>query len=633
LASYFGLALGPVLLLFLSGTNLIRMSSDRTFAAPVRDVLDKGSQVGQALHREIERRTANEAQQALRGLAGIPVGDPLERPRLDRQMRLLLAQLQLDYLAVFDGLEFVQAVVEPRSGLTDLPEPGRALLTETLREGSATRPAAPIGAGAHMTFGAALQPSTRTLLVAGRRIDPAVARQSEDLIQSFQSFRQMELQRPQLAASAVLLYLLVTLLILLGATWVGLYLARRVTVPIQALAEATRRISEGDLDHRVQVRALDEFEVLVDSFNRMTAEVHRGRELLETTNADLRRLNARLDEERSRIAAVLDNVAAGVLSLDAAGRIGTCNRAALRLLGQEAEQVVGRAVGEAWSDAGHARLAAVVREGLGSSVSRQLPIRAAGATRTVEIKTTPLRDPSGALTGTVLVLEDLTDLLQAQQSAAWSEAAKRIAHEIKNPLTPIQLAAERIAAKSRQNDPGLREAIPDSVAAIVREVASLQRMVDEFSRFARMPRPQPAETDMADLAEETVRLYRHLKPGVEVAIDVAADARIAWIDREQIRGVLVNLLDNALEATEAPGRIEVATRRDGEELEVRVSDSGRGIPAEQRDKLFQPYFSTKGRGTGMGLAIVHRVVSDHGGTIRVEDHRPAGTSFVVRLPQ
>jgi two-component system, NtrC family, nitrogen regulation sensor histidine kinase NtrY len=202
LASYFGLTLGPVLLLFLSGTNLIRMSSDRTFAAPVRDVLEKGSQVGQALHREIEHRTANEAQQAVRGLAGIPVGDPLERPRLDRQMRLLLAQLQLDYLAVFDGLEFVQAVVEPRSGLTDLPEPGRALLTEALREGSATRPAAPIGAGAHMTFGAVLQPSTRTLLVAGRRIDPAVARQSEDLIQSFQSFRQLELQRPQLAASA-----------------------------------------------------------------------------------------------------------------------------------------------------------------------------------------------------------------------------------------------------------------------------------------------------------------------------------------------------------------------------------------------------------------------------------------------
>jgi PAS domain S-box-containing protein len=365
----------------------------------------------------------------------------------------------------------------------------------------------------------------------------------------------------------------------------------------------------------------------------MTEEVHRGRALLETTNADLRQLNARLDEERSRIAAVLDNVAAGVLSLDADGRIGTCNRAALRLLGQQAKDVEGRTAAEAWSGAGHARLAAAVAEGQRTSLARQLPIRAGGATRTVAIKTTPLRDASGALAGTVLVIEDLTDLLQAQQSAAWSEAAKRIAHEIKNPLTPIQLAAERIAAKARQNDPGLRAAIPDSVAAIVREVASLQRMVDEFSRFARMPRPQPAEADIEALIEETVRLYRHLKPGVELATTIAPDARAAWIDREQMRGVLANLLDNALEATDAPGTIEVAARRDGEELELRVSDSGRGIPPEQRDKLFQPYFSTKGRGTGMGLAIVHRVVSDHGGTIRVEDHRPSGTSFVVRLPQ
>jgi two-component system nitrogen regulation sensor histidine kinase NtrY len=254
-----------------------------------------------------------------------------------------------------------------------------------------------------------------------------------------------------------------------------------------------------------------------------------------------------------------------------------------------------------------------------------------GEWKTFEVKRAALRGSDGAPLGQVLVLEDLTELIKAQQLAAWNEAARRIAHEIKNPLTPIQLAAERVLRKHRQGQ-DVGAALEEGVGIIVREVDTLKAMVDEFSRYARMPRPQPVDVDLDAMVRETVKLYRGLKPGVDVVGEVAAEAQHAWADSEQLRGALINLLDNALEATEAPGKVEVRTARSDGRLQLVVADTGRGIPAEQKEKLFLPHFSTKGRGTGLGLAIVHRVVADHHGTIRVEDNAPHGTVFTIELP-
>ena len=240
--------------------------------------------------------------------------------------------------------------------------------------------------------------------------------------------------------------------------------------------------------------------------------------------------------------------------------------------------------------------------------------------------------PDAAATGRVVVLEDLTELIKAQTLAAWSEAARRIAHEIKNPLTPIKLSAERVLRKYRQGDPDLGAALEQGVELITREVGSMQAMVDEFSRYARMPRPRPVQVDLGRLVEETLHLYRDIKPGVEIDGAVAPAVREAWIDADQVKQVLINLLDNAIDATEPPGRVTVTADRADGHLEIHVADSGRGIPAEAREKLFLPHFSTKGRGTGLGLAIVHRIVTDHHGTIRVEDNHPHGTIFTVELP-
>ena len=629
-ATYIGLSLVPVVVLFFFASNLLQNAVDRWFTAPVKQVLEQGNAIAQAMNERIEDTLTRDAGRAARELEPERPGELEPGARLLRRLQELMGELHLDVIAVYSDTELVSGAVNTSAGLSDLPEPGKDFLLEALREGHASkvmRAAAPGRLILAASTGRNRQ-GPQTLVVAGTLLPPALAEQSERLILAYQGYRQLEVQRGELKASHVLTFLMVTLVVLLASSWTGLYLARRVTVPIQALAEGTRRISQGDLGHRVEAAAGDELGVLVESFNRMTADLERSRD--ELLNA-----NQRLAEERARIAAVLQNVAAGVLSIDRAGRIFTCNAAALGMLRQSSEEVLGRAPREAWSDPERAKLAQAIAEAEAEGQSREARLTLDGEWKTFEVKVTPLGggEEEGGAAGKVVVFEDLSELIKAQQLAAWSEAARRIAHEIKNPLTPIRLAAERLQQRSRAGDPRLAETVEEAVEAILREVESMRQMVDEFSRFARMPRPQPRSIDLARLVEDAAHLYRAIKPGVEVRTEIAPGAERAIADPEQLRQVLINLLDNAVEATDAPGEVAVrAAQRDGR-LEIQVADTGRGIPRDAKEKLFLPYYSTKGRGSGLGLAIVQRIVSDHHGTIRVEDNAPRGSVFSIELPQ
>ncbi len=655
-ATYIGLALIPVLLLFAYATELLQGTVDRWINAPVAKVLDQASTVVEGLYTRLEDQALRDAGQVLDAIDDLDLQDPTQRPELGRRLQNLLGELSLDYLAVYDGTEFIHAVVDPRSGITDLPEPGRRNLAAAAAGERMVRRLSQDSAG-RLILGAAARPANgsaeaeapaagsgaegehpATVVVAGVLLDPHIAEIADQLVQAHQRHRQLVVQKDALEASHLLLFLLVTLLILLSSSWVGLYLARRVTVPIQALAEGTERISQGDLDHRVVVAADDELGVLVRSFNRMTGELKRNRELIERSNRELKEANARLAEERALIAAVVDNVAAGVIASDRDGRIVTCNGAALRMLRQSEDEVVGRPAAEAWNDPERAKLAALLdppRPPAGEAVAgltKELHLVLGGEWKSFEVKVTPMVSPGEGLGGRVMVLEDLTELIKAQQLAAWNEAARRIAHEIKNPLTPIRLAAERIRLKHRRGDADMDEALEAGVDILLQEVAAMQAMVDEFSRYARMPRPQLGRVDLARLVEETLHLYRGLKPGVDVTSRIGPGTDSLMADSEQIKRALINLLDNAIEATEPPGRVTVAADALDGHVELHVADTGQGIPAQAKDKLFLPYFSTKGRGTGLGLAIVHRIVSDHRGTIRVEDNEPHGTVFTIELP-
>ena len=327
-----------------------------------------------------------------------------------------------------------------------------------------------------------------------------------------------------------------------------------------------------------------------------------------------------------------------MLSLDPAGRITTINGAAERMLGVPAASAQGQQASVVLRPPMHSELAALIqrmnrlREG---ALEREVHLRREGHAVTLLASATALKGPEGAYLGMVLVFDDLTELLKAQRLAAWREVAQRIAHEIKNPLTPIQLSAQRLRRRlSTNRSPEEKQLLEEATATIVQEVEGLKQLVDEFSRFARMPALQPRATDLGRLLEGVVVLYRESHPGLSIKASFSPDLPPLDVDPDQIKRAVLNLVDNAVEAVGGAGVVTVDTiwLPESRRARIVVADDGPGIPGEDKERLFLPYFSTKAGGTGLGLPIVHQIITDHGGTIWVEDAVPLGTRFVVELP-
>ncbi|MGH9684767.1 MAG: ATP-binding protein [Candidatus Acidiferrales bacterium] len=436
--------------------------------------------------------------------------------------------------------------------------------------------------------------------------------------------------------------LLITLLLLFTTTWVALFLSKQVTVPIQALAEATREISRGNFDHRIDVQAQDELGMLVRSFNRMTEQLGEGRRQINDFTQSLEQAIEEREGRRKLMEAILENIPTGVVSLNAAGEVARINTAVAMILGDNARQAhtLAELLGE---DAGRAVLHLMRRSLRMGAASREIEIAASGKLVRAAVTVSSL-GPRRSNPGFVVVIDDLTDLLRAQKAAAWQEVAQRIAHEIKNPLTPIQLSAQRLIRHLKRTEATTLEAAPtefEKLAAecaglIEREVRTLGSLVDEFSQFARFPSARLAAADVNAIVISAIELFRGRLEGITLKTDLAPVLPPVKADSELLRRVVANLIDNAAEAMEASTlrQLRVITRSESEDdaIEIEISDSGHGISPEDKERLFLPHFSTKDRGTGLGLAIASRIVAEHNGTIRVEDNLPAGTRFVIRFP-
>jgi two-component system, NtrC family, nitrogen regulation sensor histidine kinase NtrY len=413
----------------------------------------------------------------------------------------------------------------------------------------------------------------------------------------------------------VIILLLMTVLALFAAVWIGLFLSKRITVPIEALSEATREISAGNLDHRVDVHAQDELGLLVTLFNDMA-------EQLQGTTLEL-------EARRRYMEIILEAIPTGVISFDRDLRVNKVNRAARTMFSTEDASTLEEIFGQ---DAQTIR--ELLRDAETTSVTRELEFNARG--RPAHSGVTATRLTAG---GFVLVIDDLTEIVRAQKASAWREVARRLAHEIKNPLTPIQLSAERIGrniARLPAAPTRVKAVMDECVNAIVEEVSSLKNLVDEFVRFARLPAVSRFPNSMRDLVDHTLSLYDGRLDYVNVSVDVPANLPPILMDSLQMKRVLVNLLDNALEALAGESGQELSLRcelvRDDTMARLTITDTGRGIATEDRERLFTPYFSTRKNGTGLGLAISSRIVADHGGYIGVEPNLPRGTRFIVELP-
>ncbi len=643
-ASAIALSLIPVLIPFPFATSFLVDVFDQWFSLPIEDVVAQAAATAEALVEQIETTNLRDAGRFLEDAKGFDLGDLRDTAELFHHMQELRRELGVHYLAIYDGTEAIHAIADPRvlrrdprfrslnRFLNEAMERGEAIHIETSPdiEGRlilAARAARRDGdAAADPDIDGPPAPEY-TVAVAGTVLPRDIAEKQRQLILTYQQFLQVKAQKEDIRMSYLLILLMVTLLVIVAFSSIGLRLARRLTEPIQELAEATRRVSSGDLEYRVEIAVDDELGVLVDAFNSMTEELQRNKLLVDRRSRELL-------EATKRIRAVIQNVAAGVLSIDATGTIRTCNGAALKILNQTDEDVMGKPVTETWSDPERGKLLDVLNQEMaaGEMASDEVRLVVGSVWKTLEVKVTLLPSTGDAPGGRVMVLEDLTELIYAQKMATWTEVARRIAHEIKNPLTPIKLTAERLLKKHQQGDPQLGKLLEEGFEIIVREVETLKNMVDEFSRYARMPRPQPQLIDLDKFVQETVSLYRGVKPGVEVEARIDPEAAEASFDPDQLKSVLTNLLDNAVDSTEAPGEVVVSTVRSNGVLLLHVADTGKGVRPEDKEKLFLPYFSTKGRGTGLGLAIVQRIVAEHHARIRVEDNRPKGTVFTLEIP-
>ena len=474
--------------------------------------------------------------------------------------------------------------------------------------------------------------------------ESALSREISNTPIEFESLRERQLEARWLGFSTLSL---LTFLLIFAASWVAFHLGRSLTQPIRALAEGSKEIARGNLQHRVEALAEDELALLVESFNQMAADLENNQQ--------------RLEERRRYIETVLQSLSTGVVSLDAENRVTTLNHAArsmLRLADKETETLF---LPDLIADDDFARIEKLIARArrLGHASEQTILMRqiADGNDSTTEngslpvaLTATALRETPGKNVGIVLVIEDLSELLAAQRAAAWQEVARRMAHEIKNPLTPIQLAAERIAKRFNgklqspngneqrtTNNEQTTKVIKESTETILREVDGLKSMVNEFSHFARLPHARLENGDLNEIVRQTAVLYEDRLADVRLETDLQENLPPAMLDAEQMRRVFVNLIDNALEAFDGgqnEKQVTIKTFYDSARdlLIAEISDNGRGISAMDFSKLFQPYFSTKGRGTGLGLAIVQRIVQEHGGRIKAIANQPGGAKFIVELP-
>jgi PAS domain S-box-containing protein len=447
---------------------------------------------------------------------------------------------------------------------------------------------------------------------------------------------------------------LMTLMMLFVSSWVAIYLARGIATPIKALAEASHEIARGNLAHRVDAVAEDELAMLADSFNQMTSQLEDNRRNIEAGSAALLEKNLTLEERRNYIETVLESLSTGVISLDEDDHVTTINAAAERMFRLQTPNTQGKKLEALIGSDDWVVLEPLLRRArrAGQAAEQvQLAGASEGTSLPVALNATALRATSPHKRGVVLVIEDLSELLAAQRAAAWSEVARRMAHEIKNPLTPIQLSAERIAKSYKRvsanggnngnenviDNPHVSAVIDECTATIAREVAGLKALVDEFSRFARLPLARPERADLNEVIRHAVALYEDRLDGVKMETDLDANIPAAMLDTEQLRRVFVNLIDNAKNAfagVEGEKRITITTRVEPTRSRVvaEVADTGHGIQPDDFKRLFQPYFSTRGGGTGLGLAIVQRIVMEHGGRIHAQTNYPRGARFVIELP-
>jgi two-component system nitrogen regulation sensor histidine kinase NtrY len=625
--AFVSLSLVPTILLFFVAAGFITNSVEYWFKAQVEQSLQGSVEVVQSYHRDLSTRMVSSAQQISKLIsrqgpfkAGDGIGslrDQIETKRQEYQLSTVQVFMKGDGNSLKTQDSTLRGVLfVPPSDLLDAGFSGKTVSRiVTVGEGEMIAGIAPL-------FATAGGGDVIGVVTAGHFIPKSLTVKMREISQAFVEYKQLKVLKNPIKSSYKMALLMVTLLILFAATWFGFHLAKDITVPIKELAEATHRIASGDLNFRIQLKAADEIGMLVQSFNQMTEDVQTSR--LE------------IEQRKKYMEIVLKNVAAGVISIDDKGTITTINTSAEQMLEAKAEAVLEKKFSDVLAREYVTRIEELLNELKASrkdSIERQITVNLTGKTQTLLINLSTLKDEEGKSLGIVAVFDELTQLIKAQRMAAWREVARRIAHEIKNPLTPIQLSAQRLRKRYLEALKEDATVFDECTRTIVKQVEELKKMVNEFSNFARMPASEPSPNDLNEIIQEALVLFKEAHKNVRFEF-TPRDLPVFSVDRDQMKRVVINLVKNSLAAIDGEGEIKIQTGYDPNLQVVRleVSDNGVGIPDEDKGRLFEPYFSTRRTGTGLGLTIVNAIITDHNGYIRVRDNQPRGTTFQIELP-
>jgi two-component system nitrogen regulation sensor histidine kinase NtrY len=639
--AFVSLTLLPTIVLFFFALNFITTSIEFWFDVPVEQALENSLWVGGRLYSRTEENNKFFLERISYQLKTKNLLDPKNPKALSHYIRIVQREFNLDAVEVYaanaERLTFALApkleneyfgIVSTEEFQKAMPEDGIRSISQTIPSGEFVKTIAtvPFGVPADEASG---------FVVATVLIPPDLSENLQFIRRGFAEYQQIKLLKKPIQITYYISLSIVALLVLFCAVWFGFYMARSISLPIKELAEGTRRVADGDLNYTIDPVADDEFGSLVKSFNQMTQEIQTSREQLELSARMLRNQNIEIEEKRQFMEVVLKSVSAGVVTLDAKGIISTMNKSAEKMLNLKSEQILNKSYKNLLNGP-FLELANEIMDNLsfssGDTIELPLKLTIEGRPRSFLISVNALKDDAGRHMGTLMVFDDLTELEKGQRMAAWREVARRIAHEVKNPLTPIALSAQRLKRKYAQFvDDTIFE---ECTETIISQVELIRNLVNEFSSFARFPSANPVPCDLMSIIEETQALYREGHPSVHFKINNTSDIPILNLDRQQMKQALINLIDNAISAIRGSGNITISVAHDPilKKVRMEVADDGQGISNEDKTRLFQPNFSTKKAGMGLGLTIVNTIIADHNGMINVQDNTPRGAKFVIELP-
>ena len=638
------IALIPAVCMFLFSFLLLNRSIDRWFSQPTSELREDSMQVVLEL---AQYATANARVEA----ESIAASGAADKPLADLVAELGSHRITLDggFAVVYDKDR------KPLAGFQDPPgssaaslemwlddvEPGGVLLRGPLSQillSSAQRGDETLlrVAGREYALGMAATGSGKVIVVA-LPVPQGLSQTTARIRSSAAEYRQLNRSRRNVRTTFILMLLLITVFVFFSSVWLALFLSKQITRPVEALADAMDEIAAGKYEQRVSTLATGEMADLVRSFNHMAGDLETSRQLAESAQAQLTAANLAVEERRRELETIVETIPSGVVTLDGAGVVLQANRAFATLMGLKQDAALaGEKIGDLLPAECAEDLAGVIRRGhrMGAA-STEVEFHARGRIVHLAITSARLELATGHI-GSVLVMEDTTELLRAQRQLAWKEVAQQVAHEIKNPLTPIALSAERIGRHLERGQPDSPNIIRKCSEVILGCVGTLRTLVDQFSSLAQFPAPQPRACCMNQIVDEALALFGGRLEGITVQRDLEPHLPPVMADPEAIRRALANLIDNAAEAMQGSLLrvlgVRTALLEDGTAVEVTVSDTGHGLTEEIRERLFLPFYSTKHRGSGLGLSIAAKIAQEHGGTISAEANTPKGARFMLRLP-